>query len=104
MKADLVIYGKIYTSNAQHEYAAAAAIKDGKYVYVGDEAGVKEYIEDGKTQVFDRRGKGIIMAGGTEGHGHYIMNGILEYLKLVITGSTIDEMIEQEAHPHQDIQ
>ena len=108
MKADLVIYGKIYTSNAKHEYANAAAVKDGKYIYVGDEAGVKEYIEDGKTKIFDRRGNGIIMAGGTEGHGHYIMDGILEYLKLSITGSTIDEMIENtrkyvEAHPDYEV-
>ena len=108
MKADLVIYGKIYTSNAQHEYAEAAAVKDGKYVYVGDEAGAREYIEDGRTQIFDRRGKGIIMAGGTEGHGHYIMNGILEYLKLTILGSTIDEMVENtrkyvEAHPDYEV-
>ncbi len=94
MKADLVIYGKIYTSNANHEYAEAAAVKDGRYVYVGDEAGVREYIEDGKTQVLDRRGNGIIMAGGTEGHGHYIMNGILEYMQFAIFGSTIDEMVE----------
>lgn len=108
MKADLVIYGKIYTSNAKHEYANAAAVKDGKYVYVGDEAGVEEYIENGKTKIFDRRGNGIIMAGGTEGHGHYIMYGILEYLKLSITGSTVDEMIENtrkyvEAHPDYEV-
>ncbi len=108
MKADLVIYGKIYTSNAKHDYANAAAVKDGKYVYVGDEAGVEEYIENGKTKIFDRRGNGIIMAGGTEGHGHYIMYGILEYLKLSITGSTVDEMIENtrmyvEAHPDYEV-
>ncbi len=108
MKADLVIYGKIYTSNAKHEYANAAAVKDGKYVYVGDEAGVKEFIEDGKTQVLDRRDKGIIMAGGTEGHGHYIMDGILGYMKFAILGSTIDEMVENtkkyvEAHPDYEV-
>ncbi len=33
--ADLVVYGKVYTSNANARYADAFAVKDGKYIYKG---------------------------------------------------------------------
>ena len=39
--ADLVVYGKIFTSE-NGKVAEAFAVKDGKYVYVGDKAGVGE--------------------------------------------------------------
>ena len=44
MKADKVIFGNIYTVDKNQPKASAAAIAGGKFVYVGDEAGVKEYI------------------------------------------------------------
>ena len=43
-KADKIIYGNIYTVDKKQPRAEAAAIKDGKFIYVGDEAGAKEYI------------------------------------------------------------
>ncbi len=91
--ADTVVYGKIYTSNSKGEYAEALAVRAGKYVYVGDEDGVKGYIKDGTTKVVDHRGKGLVMAGATEGHGHYAMAGVLEYMKLTIAGSTEEEIL-----------
>ena len=36
--ADLVVYGKIFTSEG-NQVVEAFAVKDGKYVYVGDKAG-----------------------------------------------------------------
>ena len=68
--ADTVVYGKIYTSNANQDYACAFAVKDGKYLYVGSEDGVSQYIQDGSTKIVDYRDKGIVMAGAPEGHGH----------------------------------
>ena len=38
--ADLVVYGKIFTSE-DNKIVEAFAVKDGKFVYVGDKAGVK---------------------------------------------------------------
>ncbi len=73
--ADTVVFGKIYTSNAKRDYAEAFAVKDGKYVYVGSAAGAKKFIKDGTTAVIDNRGKGLVMAGATEGHGHYVIAG-----------------------------
>ena len=67
--ADLVVYGKIFTSeNAQ--LVEAFAVKDGKYVYVGNRQGAAAFIEDGKTEVIDYTGKGLVMPGCGNGHAH----------------------------------
>ena len=50
--ADLVVYGKIFTSD-NNQIVEAFAVKDGKYVYVGDRKGAEAYIEAGKTEVVD---------------------------------------------------
>ena len=105
--ADTVVYGKIYTSNAKQEYAQALAVKDGKYVYVGSEAGVEEYI-DGSTKIVDYRGKGLVMPGATEGHGHYVGFGALHHLNITVGGSTPDEILKNvkdyvEKHPDQKV-
>ena len=44
MKADQIIKNaKIYTADKNQPMAAALAVKDGKFVYVGDEAGLSAY-------------------------------------------------------------
>lgn len=83
--ADTVVFGKIYTSNAKHDYAEAFAVKDGKYVYVGSAAGAKKFIKEGTTAVVDRRGKGLVMAGATEGHGHYVVAATMAYKGFIMT-------------------
>ena len=79
--ADLIVYGKIFTSGKNEkgnfDVADAFAVKNGKFVYVGDKAGAELYIKEGKTQVIDYRDKGIIIPGCYEGHAHYLMaNGM----------------------------
>ncbi|MBR0095999.1 MAG: amidohydrolase family protein [Synergistaceae bacterium] len=70
-EADLVVYGKIFTSeNAQ--LVEAFAVKDGKYIYVGDKAGAEAFIEQGKTEIIDYTGKGLVMSGCGNGHAHYL--------------------------------
>ena len=91
--ADTVVYGKVYTSNAHQDYASAFAVKDGKYVYVGTEDGVTPYIQEGTTTIIDYRTKGMVMAGATEGHGHYVGYGALAYLNLAVGGSTPEEIL-----------
>ena len=46
--ADLVVYGKIFTSEG-NEIVEAFAVKDGKYVYVGNKEGAESFVEAGKT-------------------------------------------------------
>ena len=68
--ADLVVYGKIFTSEG-NQVVEAFAVKDGKYVYVGDKTGATAYVEAGKTEVVDYTGKGLVMPGCGNGHAHY---------------------------------
>ena len=103
--ADTVVYGKIYTSNSSEKYAEAFAVKDGRYVYVGTVDGASEYVKDGTTTVIDHRDKGLVMAGATEGHGHYVAAAELTTIGAAVGGSTVDEIIAGiktfvEAHPN----
>jgi len=68
--ADLVIYGKIFTSE-ENKIVEAFAVKDGKFIYVGDKTGAKAFIKKGKTEVIDYTGKGLVMPSCGNGHAHY---------------------------------
>ena len=68
--ADLVVYGKIYTAEG-NQIVEAFAVKDGKYIYVGDKAGAEAFVEEGKTEVVDYTDKGLVMPGCGNGHAHY---------------------------------
>ena len=70
--ADLVVYGKIFTSE-NNRIAEAFAVKDGKYIYVGNKNGAAAFVENGKTEVLDYTGKGLVMPGCGNGHAHYSM-------------------------------
>ena len=61
---------KVYSValDGSETHAQALAIKDGKFVYVGDEAGVEEWIGDA-TEVVDCHGKSIIPGLG-DAHMH----------------------------------
>ena len=66
--ADTVVYGKIYTSDKNRPWAEAMAVRDGKFVYVGDAEGAKEYIGE-NTEVITRDG-GMITPGLFDAHTH----------------------------------
>ena len=82
-KADLVVYGKIFTSE-NNQIVEAFAVKDGKYVFVGDKAGAAAYIEEGKTEVVDYVGKGLVMSGCGNGHAHYMLGYALKTIGTMI--------------------
>ena len=59
MRADRIIRNaKIFTADKNYPQASALAVKDGRFVYVGDEAGLSEY--DG--EVTDLGGKFLMPA------------------------------------------
>lgn len=90
--ADMVVYGKVFTSESE-ELAEAFAVKDGKYIFVGDSLGVQEYIGE-NTEIIDHTGKGMIMAGCTEGHGHYLIANFMRNSKSTVFLSPKDGSIE----------
>ena len=82
--ADLVVYGKIFTSEG-NQMVEAFAVKDGKYVYVGDKAGAEAFVEEGKTEVVDYTGKGLVMPGCGNGHAHYALGYAIQSVGTVMS-------------------
>ena len=82
--ADLVVYGKIFTSES-NEIVEAFAVKDGKYVYVGDRKGAERFVEDGKTEVVDYTDKGLVMPGCGNGHAHYSMGHAIQSVGTIVS-------------------
>ncbi|MFC1554440.1 amidohydrolase [candidate division KSB1 bacterium] len=67
--ADLVFRnGKIATVDENFSYAEAVAIKGEKFIFVGDNTGIEEYIGD-NTEVIDLNGK-LAVPGLIDAHGH----------------------------------
>ena len=66
MKADKIYKNaKIFTSDKNHPQATALVVKDGKFIYVGDESGLAAY----EGEVTDLEGK-FIMPGIIDSHVH----------------------------------
>ena len=75
MKADKIFKNaKIFTADKDHPQAAALAVKDGKFIYVGDEAGLSAY----EGEVTDLGGK-FIMPGIIDSHVHVTMGVGFDY-------------------------
>ena len=75
MKADKIIKNaKIFTADKAYPQATALVVKDGKFVYVGDEAGLSEY----EGEVTDLGGK-FIMPGIIDSHVHVTIPVGFEY-------------------------
>ena len=78
MKADKIIKNaKIYTANKEYPLASALAVKDGKFAYVGDEAGLADF----EGEVEDLGGK-FVMPGIIDSHVHVTTSVGFEYADL----------------------
>lgn len=94
---DQVYYNaKVFTADATTTGATAFVVKDGKFIYVGDDAGAKKYGEG-----TDLQGKRVI-PGMVETHTHPIMNAVGKSLKKIVIPHTYDttqvvELIREKA-------
>ena len=90
MKADRIIKNaKIFTSDKNKPQASALVVKDGKFVYVGDEAGLSAY----EGEVTDLGGK-FIMPGIIDSHVHVTIPVGFEYAPM---GERLEPNGKQEA-------
>ena len=104
-----MVYGKIFTSERLrvgdgtsemgNQVVEAFAVKNGKYVYVGDKAGAEAYIEKGKTEVVDYTGKGLVMPGCGNGHAHYSMGYAIQSVGTVVRLEDTSEQFLTEIVP-----
>ena len=75
IKVDKIIKNaKIFTSDKDKLNATALAVKDGKFVYVGDDAGLSDF----EGEVVDLGGK-FVMPAIIDSHVHVAMGVIFEY-------------------------
>ena len=92
MKADKIIKNaKIFTADKKQPKAAALVVKDGKFVYVGDEAGLAAY----EGEVTDLGGK-FIMPSIIDSHVHITTGVGFEYtdLGVPVTCATKKESLD----------
>ncbi|MFB6454717.1 amidohydrolase [Chitinophaga sp. Hz27] len=81
-KADMVLYnGNVYTADANNTYATAIAIKDGKFVAVGDDATIMQQYASDDVLLIDLKGKRTI-PGLIDSHIHLIRGGLNYNLEL----------------------
>lgn len=81
MKADLIFFnGKIHTVDRQNPEATAVAIRDGKFLAVGDDATIIQLTSD-QTTCIDLKKKRVI-PGLNDSHTHLIRGGLNYNLEL----------------------
>ena len=102
-QADMVLRrGHIYTMNPKEPWAESVAIRDGRLIYVGKDAGVKKFVGE-KTDVLELSNR-FVMPSFIDSHVHPIHAGIeMDQLNLV-DFTTKEEMIAAikkyvDAHP-----
>ena len=96
--ADLVVYGKIFTAEGD-KIVEAFAVKDGKYIYVGDKAGAEAFVEEGKTEVVDYTDKGLVMPSCGNGHAHYTLGYAIQTVGTIISYEDSPEKFLKEIVP-----
>ena len=70
-KADLVIInGKVFTVDKDNPHCEAIAVSGEKIIATGSSAGIKKYIDKGKTQVIDAGGR-LVLPGFNDAHVHF---------------------------------
>lgn len=102
MKADLIILGKVFTSEKEMPYAEGFAVSNGKIIAAGSKEEVLAYRTDHTT--VKEYPSGMIVPGFTEGHAH--ISGTVELVKGPFLGvHSIDKcqkIIKEFADTHPD--
>jgi hypothetical protein len=81
MKADLILFnGNIHTVDRQNPQATAVAIREGKFIAVGDDAAVMQYLTEQTTRI-DLNKKRVV-PGLNDSHTHLIRGGLNYNLEL----------------------
>lgn len=90
--ADLVIRdAAIYTVDRARPWAKALAVKDGRIVYVGDDAGAAKWI-GAATKVVNLAGK-LVLPGFQDDHAHALTSGVEHSLCALYDYKTPDEYV-----------
>ena len=102
--ADLILTGaKVFTANEQQPWADSVAIKNGKFVFVGDSAGALEFRSEA-TRLVDLDGR-LVIPGLVDSHAHPGYIDVEQYGE--ISATTEEELLAAvkqyaEDHPGDD--
>lgn len=81
MKADLILFnGKIHSFNAETPNVTAVAIKDGKFIAVGNDSDIMTFASE-ETKIIDLQNKRVV-PGINDSHIHLIRGGLNYNLEL----------------------
>ncbi len=84
--ADLILRnGRIYTVDDKRSWASAVAIRNGRYIAIGDDAAVDPH-KGPSTEIVDLAGR-MAMPGITDIHTHMMMGGQAELFDLNFASS-----------------
>jgi len=98
-KADVVyMNGNVYTVDEKNPRVSAMAIKDGRFIYVGSDAGAKKYFGD-KTSVVDLKAR-TVLPGLIDSHIHFSLIGELK-MKLNVYWKPKEEILELVTRAYQ---
>lgn len=101
----VLLHGRVYTLDAQHPWAQAVAIADGKIVAVGEDTQI-EKLHGPVTKVIDAGGK-LVLPGFVDCHIHFL-GGALSLGRVNLEGAKDAAEIQQrlreyaEKHPGKD--
>jgi predicted amidohydrolase YtcJ len=79
--ADTVIFnGRIATQDSRRSFATAVAIRNGRFIAVGDDSAVLDY-KGSETKLIDVKGRTVV-PGLSDSHTHFIREGLNFNLEL----------------------
>ena len=88
--------GRIYTVDEDQPWAEAVVIRDGEFLYVGDDAGAQSIVGDG-AKVTDLRGR-MVIPGMVDGHAHPGHFGLIRFDARFEAGTRAEFMKELETY------
>ena len=88
--------GKIYTVNEEQPWAEAVAIKDGRFVYVGDNSGAEEFL-GGDVTATDLDGR-MVIPGIVDAHTHLGQIELIQYNAYFTETKRSEFLAELEAY------
>ena len=100
--ADIIVYGDVRTCDGNLPDAEALAIRNGRFIYVGDREGADKYLRDGRTRVIDHK-EGLVIPSFFESHAHYFVAFASDYYGFQIdydtdnVASTLEKVKENYA-------
>jgi predicted amidohydrolase YtcJ len=89
----IVVHGKVYTLNAKQPWAQAVAIRSGKIIAVGDDAGIDK-LRGAGTRAIDAGGR-LVLPGFVDCHIHFL-DGSLSLGRVNLEGAKDPAEIQQK--------